>query len=614
MRYRLQLLLLLSLLLSGFASLLNAQTTVSETEVFVPFKVYKSEGDSLSVAAIISRPELFITSNINSGKTNTNNTYWVRADLNPVLNHLKSDSVWYLQTGSFYDITYYFQGKNSIEFKEYGPVNTKEKYSFYTPKDGVYFKAENLINERYLFFKIRFYSSNQNFNNLKLKLRTEASKKIESNYYRWKDVVEASRDYLFVGAFFIIFIFTFITYFVSKRLDFLFYSIYTLCLLLYLGRSAYNTVVFLTYDYTVFSLWLHSSLQVFINLFYVAFAKYYLETFKMYPKLNKAIHGIAIFLLIVILVNSYFTITLQLDPHTLVMNIHRLVMSVFAVCAVIYLVIYAKNSLAYFIIIGSLTFTAGALAMLFTEDRHYMMVGSVVEVLLFGLGLNYKLRKDNKEKIQLKQTAHDNQISALRAQMNPHFIFNSLSSIQHLIISGKKESSIKYLNKFSLLMRNLLESSIEANVVLSEEISLLEKYLELEALRFNNSFQYEITVDASVDPEAVEVPSLIVQPFVENAILHGLLKKTGNDKHLRIHFNRKNNHIICEVEDNGIGRSVSETKKSDMKKSKKSRGIEVTEKRLQLISNSEKDTIEIIDKTNEKGEPTGTLVIIKISI
>jgi len=334
---------------------------------------------------------------------------------------------------------------------------------------------------------------------------------------------------------------------VSKKPEFLFYSLYTLTLLLYLGRSAYNAITFLNYDYTIFSLWLHSSLQISINLFYIAFAKYYLGTYTFYPKLNKAIHGIALFLITVVIINTYFTITFQLDQYTLVMNIHRFVMSLFALSAIVYLLIYAKNSLAYFIIIGSLTFTTGALVMLFTEDRHYMMLGSVLEVLLFGLGLNYKMRKDNQEKILLKQSAYNNQISALRAQMNPHFIFNSLSSIQHLITSDNKESAVKYLNKFSLLMRNLLEGSIEANVVLAEEISLLEKYLELEALRFNNSFHSSITVDVNLDPEAVEVPSLIIQPFVENAILHGLLKKRENDKQINIRFKKKTTLLFVKL-------------------------------------------------------------------
>lgn len=591
-----------------------SQAKVNTFHKKVPFTIHKSLGDTISLKTLIQQESLFTPAPATPEKNDSKNSYWIRADFTSLLPLLKKDSIWYLHTGGFYNISYYYQDKDSIKLKEYGPLNTKEKYTFYSPKGGVYFSTENLINNKYLYFKIKRISSKDGFENLQPILRSAQQKTIESNYYRWEDVVEASRDYLFVGAFFIIFIFTLITYFISKRLDFLFYSLYTLCLLIYLGRSAYNIIVWLTYDYTVFSIWFHSSLQIFINLFYVAFAKHYLETARNYPKLNKAINGIAIFLLILIILNTYFSFNLFLDTQLLIMNIHRIVMSVFAVVAVFYLLIYSKNALAYFIIVGSLLFTAGALAMLFTTVRHYMMLGSVAEVLLFGLGLNYKMQKDNEEKIQLRQTAYENQISALRAQMNPHFIFNSLSSIQHLITSNKKESAVKYLNKFSLLMRNLLESSIEANGVLAEEISLLEKYLELESLRFNHSFKYKIEVDDNLDVNAIEVPSLLVQPFVENAILHGLLNKKEGDKTLSVHFKKNDEFIICEIEDNGVGRKTSKDEKSILKATKKSRGIEVTEKRLQLLNQSEGNSIQIIDKTDENGKPTGTLVIIKISI
>src|SRR5690606_18508582 len=112
---------------------------------------------------------------------------------------------------------------------------------------------------------------------------------------------------------------------------------------------------------------------------------------------------------------------------------------------------------------------------------------------------------------------------ALKAQINPHFIFNSLSSIQHLIISNNKISSLKYLTKFSHLMRDIMERSMDSKSLLSDEIKIIEHYLELEALRFDHSFSYSIIIDESLNPSFVETPMLIIQPFIENAILHGLL-------------------------------------------------------------------------------------------
>ena len=247
-------------------------------------------------------------------------------------------------------------------------------------------------------------------------------------------------------------------------------------------------------------------------------------------------------------------------------------------------------------------------------DESYMMAGSAIEVLLFGFGLNYKLRLINREKILLEQSAHDNQMSALRAQMNPHFIFNSLNSIQYLISSDKKAPAMKYLNKFSILMRRLLEGSIKINVVLAEEIALLEKYIELEALRFNHSFTYRITTEDRLDIQEVELPPLIVQPFVENAILHGLGNKEKGEKHLDVRFMKNEKFLICEIEDNGVGREYSQKTKSSLYKSKTSRGIGVTEKRLRLLGASDRKLVEFIDKTDENGKPTGTLAIIKIPL
>ena len=296
------------------------------------------------------------------------------------------------------------------------------------------------------------------------------------------------------------------------------------------------------------------------------------------------------------------------------MNFERITMTSFGLGGMIYLLLKTKDKLGYFIVIGSFLYMVGALALLFTQTRIYMVLGSSLEILIFACGLTYKIQQEYQAKLKFQKESLLFENKALRAQMNPHFIFNSLSSIQHLIISGKKEASIKYLNKFSLLMRNLLESSIETNVVLTEEISLLEKYLELESLRFSESFQFSITVDEQLDPDTVEVPALIVQPFVENAILHGLLKKNEGEKLLQIRFKKVAHFIICEVEDNGIGRQASEALESELKNSKKSRGIEVTEKRLKMLNKSEDVFFQIIDKTDKMGKATGTLVIIKIGI
>lgn len=167
----------------------------------------------------------------------------------------------------------------------------------------------------------------------------------------------------------------------------------------------------------------------------------------------------------------------------------------------------------------------------------------------------------------------------LRAQMNPHFIFNSLNSIQYLINTDDKKNALKYLSKFAKLLRQVLESSININLSLKEEIQLLKIYVELESLRFDNSFKYTFTVDKNLDVEEYEVPMLLVQPYIENAIIHGLMPKEG-DKKLKIIFNDKVEYIQCIIEDNGVGIT---RKAEGTTLQRRSRGMSITAQRIEML-------------------------------
>ncbi|MCL6273597.1 tetratricopeptide repeat protein [Muricauda sp. 2012CJ35-5] len=194
----------------------------------------------------------------------------------------------------------------------------------------------------------------------------------------------------------------------------------------------------------------------------------------------------------------------------------------------------------------------------------------------------------------------------LRAQMNPHFIFNSLNSIQYLITTNDRVNALKYLTKFSKLLRQVLESSINISLVLREEMELLKIYLELESLRFDNSFKYEIKIDENLDIEEHELPMLLVQPYIENAIIHGLMPKDG-DKTLRVNFKDSDAFVICEIEDNGVGiqKSIASKRK------KPSRGMAITEKRIQALKKYTDQELLKIENLNS-GKQTGTRVTILI--
>lgn len=202
---------------------------------------------------------------------------------------------------------------------------------------------------------------------------------------------------------------------------------------------------------------------------------------------------------------------------------------------------------------------------------------------------------------------------ALAKQMDPHFVFNTLNSIQSYIIKNDRLASSQYLSKFARLMRIILNSSQKQAVPLSDEISALTLYLELESLRFQQKFDYNLVVDPSIDSSACFIPAFLIQPFIENAICHGImgLKETGR---IDIEFQRNQNQITCVVEDNGIGRKRSMELKTAVPVTKQSYGIALVESRLELLNNLYDIDMKIrfVDLYNDDGRPSGTRVIINL--
>jgi ligand-binding sensor domain-containing protein len=221
------------------------------------------------------------------------------------------------------------------------------------------------------------------------------------------------------------------------------------------------------------------------------------------------------------------------------------------------------------------------------------------------------IQKKEEEKTQINKKFAELELQALQAQMNPHFVFNALSAIQNFILNNDVEEATDYLSRFSRLMRLFLESSRNKYIALSEEKVLLEYYIQLEQLRFKDKFTYQIVLEEGVSLDT-EIPSLLLQPFVENAINHGLVYKNTNDGYLNINFSKENNKLICIVEDNGIGRNEAAEIKNKSLKPYKSRGTEITEERLRSLEfiESTKIEIDIFDKIDENSIPQGTKVTI----
>ena len=199
----------------------------------------------------------------------------------------------------------------------------------------------------------------------------------------------------------------------------------------------------------------------------------------------------------------------------------------------------------------------------------------------------------------------------LRAQMDPHFIFNCLNGIQHFIIANDKHSALKYLSRFSQLVRQVLENSVNTIVPLADELRLLELYIELEALRFGQRFEHEITVDPDLDVHNVEVPFLLLQPYVENAIQHGLRHRASGGR-LCISLRRSGANVCCVVEDNGVGMKLAK-RFNGTRTDHRPRGMALAEQRLTLLNRKQsRKTLVRIEDLNETSRSSGTKVTITI--
>lgn len=224
-----------------------------------------------------------------------------------------------------------------------------------------------------------------------------------------------------------------------------------------------------------------------------------------------------------------------------------------------------------------------------------------------GLGYAfYKWRISQvKEEAGLQQKLVELERSALQAQMNPHFIFNCLASIQSFILSNDTERAVSYLSRFSRLVRQTLDASVEGFIFIDEEAQLLENYLVLEQQRFGDKFTFEFTVDEYLSNSNARIPSMMVQPFVENAVIHGLSETSSAGRISITYDSIEDKKVLVTIEDNGPG--VSSTKNSRARLEHKSVGMTITRKRLELMSQASE--VNVIDLTEENGGiSTGTRV------
>jgi tetratricopeptide (TPR) repeat protein len=240
------------------------------------------------------------------------------------------------------------------------------------------------------------------------------------------------------------------------------------------------------------------------------------------------------------------------------------------------------------------------------------LIGTSISALLLVLMIIFYFQRN---KLKADQKALILKHKLLRSQMNPHFLYNALAGIQNFIVTEKSDLASLYLLKFSRLVRNILDNSAEELVTLDQELNTIENYLALQSVRYAGIFNYKIDVDDSIDPEMVKIPPMLAQPFIENAIEHGI-KYLESGGEINIRLSAEDHILIFEVEDNGVGRNKAHEIESAIETYHQSMATSITRERLSNLNRklNKKIMLEIIDLKNALGEACGTRVVFGVPL
>jgi tetratricopeptide (TPR) repeat protein/anti-sigma regulatory factor (Ser/Thr protein kinase) len=243
------------------------------------------------------------------------------------------------------------------------------------------------------------------------------------------------------------------------------------------------------------------------------------------------------------------------------------------------------------------------------------ILGFIVFISSLLFVYKYKKLKDNKKRNILKQELDRYMNLSLTQQIKPHFIFNSLNSLHYYLARNDNELSIKFLEKFSDLIRIILNNSQHETIPIQDELDALQLYLELEAIRSKNKFEYSINIASDIDTQEFKIPTLLIQPYVENSIWHGLMHRADKGK-IIIEMKKKGDVVLCSIEDNGIGREKAMEFRKKKDYGRQSIGTDIKEKRLNIINSLYKTQMNVtyIDLKDEHGSAKGTRVEINIPV
>ena len=526
-------------------------------------------------------------------------------------------------------ITYYFYhyahfDELDIHFSTGQPVTknwgkTLDTVRFVPGRRYVKFSKRDLFEERY--FYVKWYNATDGFNQINFRIfNSKASYLLIHTLDADQFVAYDIFNFLYLGAITIIFLCILTTYLYIREAVYLYYMAYLFSAGIFLFSRSNIVLNDIYSNITPYfpTITYHSryTLQYCMHLSYLWFALTFLDFKRNYTLFHKVGVFMTYFFLVCICVTFFL---IEFFPKNrfwvYLYDVERVVAIGFTISMQIYVFVNKKDRLANFIVVGSAFFILSAIISVLTLEVFYFRLGVIIEIIIFSLGLAYRLRQSENAKISLEKEVERVKMIALRTQMKPHFLFNTINSIRALILKGDKDEAYEHLAVFSKLIRYVLESSEHELVPISQELKMLDIYVEMEKMRLSSDFNYQRMVSPSVDKENTLIPPLILQPFIENAIIHGLMPKAGS-KALDLKLETRANKVRCIVSDNGVGRKGSSQKSHSIEKTPMA--IDLTQKRIALLGNREaidiQSPVHITDLMTENGKAAGTEVEVMLPL
>ena len=323
-----------------------------------------------------------------------------------------------------------------------------------------------------------------------------------------------------------------------------------------------------------------------------------------------------------ILTQFFFGYDFQVKAFTIIAPL----LTIFTLICFYIIIVKIKDKFSIYFVIGSMIYVVLAntsfleffigkepFIELGIQPMFFVYLGTILQCLIFAVIIGFILKRiQDKSKnaeirlaVKLKEM-EELKMTALQSQMNPHFLFNSLNSINNFVLKNDVEKASDYITKFSKLIRVILNSSSSPTSTLSDELGILSLYVKLEQMRVTGGFDYNVVVDNGLNLDQIKVPSLFLQPFIENAIWHGIMKKRGK-KIINLSIKKEENNVLCLVKDNGIGINKAK-QESHMTQKRKFFGARATENRIRILYQN--DAVRIVTKDISNDKETGTEVSI----